>query len=347
MGKIKSASIDITYKCNFRCLHCFNSSGEHRFKKEEIQDNEILDISKQLSELNLESFCFCGGEPLLRKEVIYESASFLKKNSSDKLSINMVTNGYLMTDEIADKLKESGIRMIQISLDGYDAETHDGLRNFNGAFEKAIEAIKLTISKGFYVGVAYTPTKKSIKNLEKQIDFCEDLGVKQFRVQPIMNLGRAKLINDYFLDYKDYLKMSDILKRKNINSPMIIEWGDPLQHIIGGRCEMPEIDYLTVGGYGDLLISPYLPVSFGNIRKHSIKEYLEHGLNSVWQFEFLKRISQTVISPIQMDVSEENEELPKIFQGNDIDFDLIENDTKRLDKEIFEIYFKEKNNVRI
>ncbi|KAA5806612.1 radical SAM protein [Thermoanaerobacterium thermosaccharolyticum] len=333
-NRIKSASIDVTYKCNFRCLHCFNSSGEHCFEKEELSEDEILGIAKQLSEFELESLCFCGGEPLLKKEAIYKAARYLKENASPKLSLNMVTNGYLMTEEIADKLKESGIKLIQISLDGYDAEAHDWLRNYKGAFDKAVEAIKIVVSKGFYVGVAYTPTKKSIKYIDKLIDFCETLGVKQFRAQPIMSLGRAELIRDYFLDYTDYLKLSDKLKRRNINSSMIIEWGDPLQHIIGARCEAPEIDYLTIGGYGDLLISPYLPVTFGNIRRHTIKEYLDHGLTNVWQYEFLKEISKVITVPTNMNISKINSKVPKIFQGYDIDFDLIEKDTEKLNYEI-------------
>lgn len=39
-NRIKSASIDVTYKCNFRCLHCFNSSGEHCFEKEELSEEK-------------------------------------------------------------------------------------------------------------------------------------------------------------------------------------------------------------------------------------------------------------------------------------------------------------------
>lgn len=335
---VKSASIDVTYKCNLKCRHCFNSSGEHSFNGKELSEEEILDIANQLAELQLDSLCFCGGEPLLRKEAIYKAAKLLKEKSNNKLSINMVTNGMLMTEEVADKLKESGVRMVQVSLDGSEAEHHNWLRNHSESFNKAVNAIKILVSKKFIVGVAYTPTKKSIKNLNEFIDFCEALGVKQLRVQPIMNLGRASNISNYFLSYEENIKLSRTLRKRDNTTQMNIEWGDPLQHIIGARCEIPELDYIAVGAYGDLLVSPYLPVIFGNIRKHKISDYIENGLLKVWENKFLRELSKTIISPETLDISQTLENIPRIFEGNDIQFDLIENSLEQLNLELMQKY---------
>lgn len=335
---LKSASIDFTYNCNFRCNHCFNSSGEHNFSKVELSKDEILSVVNQLSELNLESICFCGGEALLKKDLVLSAAKLLKNKNSKKLSVNMVSNGYLITEDIAIELKEAGIKLIQISLDGAKADTHDWLRNMKGSYEKAINAIKILVDKKFYVGVAFTPTKRNVSEVDDLIKLCENLGVNELRVQPIMKLGRAKNIQDEFLDYVDYLKLSNKLKKANLNSPLRIEWGDPLQHIVGGRSEIPKINYLTIGAYGDLLVSPYLPVIFGNIRRHSIEEYINAGLLDVWNFEFLRRLSKSIVSTETLDISDINSSIPAIFTGNDIDFDIIDNDTRILDDNIIRKY---------
>lgn len=44
---IRSVAIDITNKCNFRCLHCYNYSGEHN-RESEMSDQEILNIINEI-----------------------------------------------------------------------------------------------------------------------------------------------------------------------------------------------------------------------------------------------------------------------------------------------------------
>jgi len=73
-------AIDITNKCNLRCLHCYNSSGENDVIKTELSDHEVLEFMKSLSTINLYSLCLCGGEPLLRKELIFDSLKILTEN---------------------------------------------------------------------------------------------------------------------------------------------------------------------------------------------------------------------------------------------------------------------------
>jgi MoaA/NifB/PqqE/SkfB family radical SAM enzyme len=77
-----------------------------------------------------------GGEPLLRKDV-FDIAAY--GNEKD-LRMCLATNGTLVTEEICLKIKESGIRMVSLSLDGASAEVHDDFRNQKGAFEGTIRA---------------------------------------------------------------------------------------------------------------------------------------------------------------------------------------------------------------
>lgn len=79
MKKLRNASLDITYDCNFRCLHCYNSSGEHYNKRVELSDEELLRVGKEIAALEPDTLCLCGGETLLRKEMIYEICKSVKK----------------------------------------------------------------------------------------------------------------------------------------------------------------------------------------------------------------------------------------------------------------------------
>lgn len=55
-------ALDITNKCNLRCLHCYNASGENRVMEHELSDDEVIKFVKDILPMKLLNFCFCGGE---------------------------------------------------------------------------------------------------------------------------------------------------------------------------------------------------------------------------------------------------------------------------------------------
>ena len=173
MTNFFAAGIDVTNKCTLRCLHCFNSSGGLKNQRmDEMSDEELERMAYDVIDCRPVSICMCGGEPLLRKESIYKIANYSKNTCVD---VNMVTNGELMTKEIAKKLWQSGISSIQVSLDGSTEEVVDWLRNKKGAYKNAINAIKylddtrqeLGINRK--ISVSFIPHKKNFEQLEEVI----------------------------------------------------------------------------------------------------------------------------------------------------------------------------------
>ena len=65
-------SIDVTYRCNFRCKHCFNGSGTPLLG-DELKDAKLLSIARSVGVLQPNVVCFCGGEPLLRWEILCDA----------------------------------------------------------------------------------------------------------------------------------------------------------------------------------------------------------------------------------------------------------------------------------
>lgn len=337
MKKLKSASVDITYDCNFRCLHCFNSSGEQGIKRPYLTDEEIVTVVKQIAELEPDSICMCGGETMLRKDVIYKVLDARNNGEMKKVAINCVSNGFLINEEVAKTLGEKKIDHVQISLDGASKETHEWLRNMPGSFDKAINAIKLLVAQGILVGVAFTPTKKNIHELSDAIALADSLGVRRFRVQPTMSLGRAnKYLKDYMLDDAGYMKVKYVLdqNRKKYKRADFIEWGDPIDHLHIGQY----LDTIVaIGAYGDIVPSPYLPISVGNIKKHSFPEYLEKGVLKVWlENEFLNAAGQRLQDFAHMDTKEMG--LPSIFTEEYITMDVCDENYKEYTKELMKKY---------
>ena len=332
---LKSVALDVTYKCNFRCLHCFNSSGEHHINRDELTDEQIINVATQIAGLNVETMCFCGGETLLRRDAICQATKKIREKNQN-INVNMVSNGYLMSQEVAKELKKSGVSLVQISLDGAKKDSYEWLRNMQGSYERAINAIRCLIAEGFQVGVAFTPVRRNIDEIEEAIELCAELGVSSFRVQPIMELGRARKIKDMFLDEKQYFKLSSKLKKfmNQYYGQMAIEWGDPVLHIVAARNNKVRVNFFNITAYGDIGISPYLPVSFGNVKKHPLEEYINNGLLDVWNnFEFIKDLTESINSATRLDVSKVNDNIPAIFTGNDFVIDLIEDDCQKKDLE--------------
>lgn len=339
---IDSASIDITYKCNFNCIHCYNSSGKLKKYRQELSDDEVLKIVDDILNYTPRSMCICGGETLLRKELLYEIGKKVKLKSP-KTSLNMVTNGFLMTEEIADNLKKSGYYMVQVSLDGVDPESHNWIRQNEQAFIKAINAIKILAEKNFYVGVACAPSKKNIKEFEKIIKLCFELGVNIFRVQPMMVLGRAHLIKEYLLDDFEYFELVEKLDamKKIYLHKMDIEWGDPIQHIEGYKIEEYKMNFLTINAFGDILGSVYLPIDFGNLKSASLKQYFTAGLNKIHHLKTMKKLISLVSGTKNMDVHDVNKKLPQLGVDENIHLNILDENLTELDEKYYNQFFEE------
>lgn len=278
-----SISIDITNMCNLKCLHCYNSSGDKH--EDELSGSELISVVKQIADMKTSYVCLCGGETLCCPHV-FDIIEILKGNTG---SINMVSNGYLITESIVKKLIDSGLDMLQISIDGLTDIEHDTFRGRRGSLEKAINAVKLCVKHGLTVAVSCCPNKLNQNSISDLIDYCYQLGVASFRMMPLIPMGRGSAIDNLLLSEEDYFKLKQLVDEKNKRFFLTnykVEWGDPLDHLK----RMPansQIGYSTymmiIKSNGDITMTPYLPIAVGNIRNHSLQEYWDAGFKDIWK----------------------------------------------------------------
>ena len=276
-------SWDITNKCNFNCKHCLNRSNDcstHDFD-DELNDSEIDDIISQIIDIKPYSLCICGGEPTLSPKIF----DIIKRISAIGCQVNMVSNGYFIDENYAKKLEAAGLYFIQISLDSIYSDMHDEFREKKGAYKNALQAISFLKNTKIRIATAMTPTSFNVEQLTKYVEFVQNLGCNYVRMMPLLPMGRGlDSFNTLEPSEEQYLRLVIEIEKLKIKYPNFnAEWGDPLEHIYLAQ-HKPRIQpiIMEIRANGDLGVSVYLPISVGNIRRHSLQEYWNGGYNQIW-----------------------------------------------------------------
>lgn len=204
----------VTYKCNAKCQHCSlaaNYYKESNQKCEEMNTQQVYNIIDELSELGILLIGFTGGEAILRED-IYDIIQYT--NNKGILSA-IASNGLAMTPNRIDRLIDCNIGSVFFSLDHYDAQIHNHIRGEKHTYESVIKAIRYCVKKGVFVTVGITPMKDNYLEIEKTIDFIDDLGVKTINISNFVPTGRG--IFQYDLtptEWREFHKIIEKCKKK-------------------------------------------------------------------------------------------------------------------------------------
>ncbi len=287
----QNVMFDITQKCNFFCQHCYNESRSNY--NGDLDDESMLKIVDQLIEVNPVLVCLCGGEPTMRFELVKKIA---RKLTLHGIPVNMVSNGFLLNEERLKQLYDSGVNNIQISLDSDKPEVVDEFRGHKGAFEGAINAIDNIIKLGYVPTVACIPTKLNYKDIGRVAEILFKRGVKLLRYMPLVPIGRGnRNLDKLVMTASDYMELYGIIMNYQRKLPDFeFKYGDPLEHIYLFR-NNPEAMTAAyeVKSNGDVLLSSYLPYTYGNVMKNTLTELWNSGLKDIWRRkDFLKVLTK-------------------------------------------------------
>jgi GTP 3',8-cyclase len=139
--------ISITQRCNNRCAYCHKEGEVQRANRsaELMSVQEIVRMAKIAVDLGIARIKLTGGEPLMRKDLpeIVEGISAI----AGLKDLSLTTNGLLLGDGMAKKLRECGLKRVNISLPSLNPETYHKLTG--GKLEAALEGVKAGIEAGF------------------------------------------------------------------------------------------------------------------------------------------------------------------------------------------------------
>ncbi len=154
-------SWNVTRECNMKCSHCYINATEKKLDNE-LTTQEAKKLMDQICQVSSPLLILSGGEPLLRPD-IYE---LIQYGASKGLKMGLGSNGSLIDDAVAGKLKAAGIATVSISLDSNIPAQHDEFRGVAGAWEKAVNACKALRKNNVLVQVNTTLTHENYNQID-------------------------------------------------------------------------------------------------------------------------------------------------------------------------------------
>lgn len=185
-----SLTVNLTNKCNTWCRYCFQKSGPSGtdcIKAKDIQ--RILEFFRERQDGGEKYLQITGGEPFLHPDIF----EIIKLALLFGYTIRIQTNGILlnrMTEEQMVILSSDQI-LVKVSLDGWNAETHERWRA-RGSFNKVVSGIKRLRKYNRNIGIKTVVHDLNFPEICRMLDMCLDLGARAFSYNQLRFEGRAE-----------------------------------------------------------------------------------------------------------------------------------------------------------
>ncbi|HOU57103.1 MAG: radical SAM protein [Syntrophaceae bacterium] len=277
---------EVTGACNLRCIHCHATSGQAA--ADELSTDEGKKLIDQLAaESEFRTLIYTGGEPLVRPDIF----ELLRHSQKAGLANIIATNGTLIDEEMAFKLKDHGVVCNAISFDAANPSIHDMVRNKAGSFDLAMRAVVATKKAGILLQINTTAMEYNMPYLPELIDFADSSGAGILLMYQLVAVGRGEKIEKATLKKTANKYLSELISLKQKTAKTIIEpvagpqyWpfllekggirgGLPLK--LAGQvfhgCSAGR-GFVYVKANGDVWPCPFVEVSGGNIRGKSFHD---------------------------------------------------------------------------
>jgi heme b synthase len=288
---------ELTSGCNLRCIHC-RAEAKAFSSPDELSREEALSFVDSLVGFANPILVLTGGEPLTRPDV-YDIASYATQKG---FRVALATNGTLVTKEVANKIVQSGVKRVSISLDGVTSKTHDSFRGIEGSYDEAVRGFKNLKELGMSLQINTTVTNHNKHEIPELLDFCINIGADAFHLFLLVPVGCGLKIHEREqispIEYEEilnwlYKKSKEVaihvkatcaphyfrIMRQNSGrmNPTPTSTGEShsMSSLTRGCLAGTGICFLS--HKGEVFPCGYLPILAGNIRSTSIKEIWENS----------------------------------------------------------------------
>jgi len=198
---------ELTYRCNFRCKHCYVPETYKKKFKKELKTKEIFSILGQLADIGCFYLGFTGGEPFLRED-IFDILWYAKKKG---FQLIIYTNGSLIDENKVQELKRLSPNKVDIAIPGLSKTAFECVSRVAGSRDKVFRAIDLLYRNGIKLGFKTCVLKENESAIKDIQDFAHSLGALHRlddKLSPRLNGNKEPY------RYRGRLREESIVRRK-------------------------------------------------------------------------------------------------------------------------------------
>jgi heme b synthase len=288
---------EITRRCNLKCVHCRSSSEMVVNEHPDFPIEEAFRIIDDIAGYAKPVIVLSGGEPLMRADV-FDIAQY---GTTKGLRMCLATNGSLVSDDVCEKIRTSGIKIVSMSLDGSTAETHDKFRNQEGSFGSVIRAAGLFKKHGIDFIINSSFTKQNEIEIPDVYKLAKDIGATAWYMFMIVPTGRGEeIMNDLISKehYEDILDWHYSMEKDELDMLVRPTCAPHYYRLALQKSKEESVDFkrrslkFSTGGSkgclagqliclidvdGNVLPCSYFPKPAGNIRTQSFRDIWENS----------------------------------------------------------------------
>ncbi|MFD7548637.1 radical SAM protein [Streptomyces sp. NPDC059816] len=239
--RIRMLYLQLLYRCNFECLHCFHGKRlQHANAFTPDQAINLLTLMRD--EYGTESVTLLGGEPFVYKD-LPQVVRYAKQQLG--LRIEICTNGYRIEPRLATIAPY--LDLLRVSLEGVGS-TNDHIRR-SGSYQSALNALGLARELGVPTGATMTVNSRNITEVLPLAGILGNLGVRQLKLHCLRPVGNATshpelLVTDSaaYADLRERLKAAELAIEVIVDEDLS-EYGAPeVCAPAGGPSEIDRIE---------------------------------------------------------------------------------------------------------
>ncbi len=279
---------EVTRACDLACVHCRASADpvRHPF---ELSTQEGFQLLGEIKRFGEPIMIFTGGDPLKRPDLFALLEHSVNLGLKTTLSPSPTP---LLTGEAVAGFKNAGVARISVSVDGWDAASHDGFRQAPGSFDRALFALNEARRVGLSTQVNTTVSRHNHQRLAEIADLVERAGSDMWDVFFLVPTGRG--VSQTELDAAEFEQVFGFLYDLSKQAPYVVKTTEamhyrryvmqrrkaegnghghseenPLNRMAGinsGR------GFVFISRTGEIYPSGFLPISAGNVRRHSLAD---------------------------------------------------------------------------
>ncbi|AFV97353.1 MULTISPECIES: pyrroloquinoline quinone biosynthesis protein PqqE [unclassified Sulfuricurvum] len=265
--------LELTHKCPLECTYCYNQL-DFANTKDSMSKEDWFRVMEEARAMGAVQLGISGGEPLLNKDLL----EIVKKANELKFYTNLITSGVGADISIVSKLKEAGLKTVQLGIQSSDEHTTTLITNNQNAFKDKMAFAKACKDNGLQLIVNTCITRQNIHQIGDIIEMAERLGANYLEIANIQyygwaleninallptkeQLAEAKAITNHYRENRKDMKVFFVVPDYFATRPKACMngWGST---------------FLTINPSGVALpcnTANTLPLTFPNVKEYSVE----------------------------------------------------------------------------